>query len=79
MKDNRRDYLNDLSNTLVANPRDVHPIMYLFIRCLDDKRLLEKYLFLFVYVYQVHNEEILEDEDDISKINHINEKFSEML
>ena len=69
IKKNRILYRDDLYN----NADDY--ISKLFISSINDKKLFSKYLPLFMYVYQIINEEILSQEDDKIKLEYINEMF----
>jgi hypothetical protein len=76
--ENKYQYINDFDN-IIYLPEDInniHPIINLFNLCLDNKKLLKKYLSLFIYIYQqLHNE----DNDINLKVNLINRKFIDLL
>jgi hypothetical protein len=79
IKNNYNNYINDFLNILSIHQETDHIIITLFNRCLDNNKLLDKYISIFLYVYQVINEEILEFEDYKSKLEYINNKFIDLI
>lgn len=55
VKKNKDEYINDLSNGLVKYPSDQHPLFILFDRCVNNKKMFNTYLPLFLEFYSLFN------------------------
>ncbi len=75
---NKDEYINDLANEILGDEKS-HPIIILFNKSIANMRLFNIYYPLFMYIYDIINNEILQYKNYHEKVENINNKFIEII